>query len=288
MWYNIFKRNLKIYYKNYLIIKIMNEILHEDRAHHSCNCSSKKDKSAMKWLFFIFLVLSLSAVVVVSILRDKIVNNFPNQVAVNGQGKVSYQPDIAHVVLGVQIDKVEKSEEALKMLNEKVNQIISNLLTLGIETKDIKNQTYSLYPFYDYVEGVNTQTGYNANQQIVVRVNGIDNNFNLLNKVIAESAKAGANQVLGVSFESSKIEELKQEARILAITDARSKATVLASAIGVTLGDTVGWWENTVSPSPYQDFSSYSGSGGAGGTPIINSGSYDVIVELGINYQIAK
>lgn len=250
-----------------------------------CSCSRKS--GVMKWIVALVLVLSLSGVVVVSILRDRIVNNYNNQVSVNGQGKVSYQPDIANITLGVQIDKSATAEEALKMLNEKVGKIISSVLALGIDAKDIKNQTYSLYPYYDYVEGVNSLSGYNANQQLIIKVKGVDENFNILNQVVSESAKAGANQVLGVSFESSKIEDLKQEARILAINDAKNKALSLSQAIGVSLGDIIGWWENIINPSPYYDYSYYGGMGG-GGNPVINSGSHEVSVELTLNYKIKR
>lgn len=252
---------------------------------HVSTCCRGKNKW-LKLVLGIILILSLSGIVVISILRDKIVNNYPNQVSVNGQGKVSYQPDTANITIGVQIDKIENAEEALKMLNEKVNKIITALTALGIQSKDIKNQNYSLYPFYDYIEGVNTLNGYNANQQIVIKVAGIDKNFNILNQVVSESAKAGANQVLGVSFETSQIEELKQEARILAIADAKKKAEALSGAIGISLDEVIGWWENVISPSPYYDVN-YGGMGG-GGNPVINSGAHEVSVELTLNYKLKK
>ncbi len=242
-----------------------------------------KLRNSMKWVFLIFLVFCLSGVVAISILRDKIVNGSQNQVTVNGRGRISYQPDIANVVLGVQIDRMESSEEALNVLNEKVRKIISNLSLLGVDVKDIKNQAYSLQPIFDHIDGATILVGYNANQQIIIKVKGMDNNFNLLNQVISESVKAGANQVLGVSFESSKIEELKQEARLMAIEDAKLKSLTLANAIGVSLGETLGWWENIINPLPYHDYS-YVGMGGGG--PIINSGVHEVVVELGINYKI--
>jgi uncharacterized protein YggE len=242
-----------------------------------------KSRSPMKWVFLIFLVLCLSGVVAISILRDKIVNNNQNQVTVNGRGSVSYQPDIANVVLGVQIDRMENSEEALKVLNEKVGKIITNLTLLGVDAKNIKNQAYALQPIFDHIDGANILVAYNANQQIIIKVEGMDNNFSLLNQVISESVKAGANQVLGVSFESSKMEELKQGARLLAIEDAKLKSSTLANAIGISLGEKVGWWENVINPSPYYDYS-YLGTGGGG--PIINSGVHEVVVELGINYKI--
>lgn len=261
----------------------MSENLKEKK--ETCFCSGKN--KTVKWIAAIILILAISGIVVVSILRDRIVNNFPNQVSVVGQGKISYQPDIANVSLGVQIDKAQTAEEALNMLNEKVTKIINSVIVLGVEAKDIKNQTYSLYPYYDYIDGVNTLSGYNANQQIIIKVKGAENNFALLNKIISESAKAGANQILGVSFESSKIEDLKQEARILAIKDAKEKADVLSQAIGISLDQIVGWWENIINPSSYYDYSYYGGMGGGGG-PVINSGSHEVSIELTLNYKIKK
>lgn len=263
----------------------MSENLKEKKEADNCSCGCFKGNRTMKWIVAIVLILSLSGIVVVSILRDRIINDPLNQVSINGQGKISYQPDIANVTLGVQIDKAETAEQALSVLNEKVKKIITIVTGLGIDSKNIKNQTYSLYPYYDYIDGINKLNGYNANQQVIIKIDGVDGNFDLLNRVIAESAKAGANQVLGVSFESSNIENLKQEARILAIKDAKLKAQTLSQAVGISLGDIVGWWENIINPSPYYDYS-YGGMGGGG--PIINSGSYEVNVELTLNYKIKK
>lgn len=236
-----------------------------------------------KFVIFLVAILSLSGIVTVSILRDKIVNSSQNQISVAGQGKVKYQPDTANITLGVQVDKVKNAEEALTILNEKVNKIIAAVKVLGIDSESIKNQNYSLNPFYDYINGVNTLSGYNANQQIIIEVKGVDSNFNILNQVISESAKAGANQVLGIAFSSSNIENLKQEARVLAIADAKKKAETLSSVVGVSLGDIVGWWENVISPSPYYD---YSGAGMGGGSPAISSGLYETTVEVTLNYKI--
>jgi len=243
-----------------------------------------KSNGLMKWGFLTFLVICLSGVVIISILRDRIVNNYQNQVSVNGQGRVSYQPDIANISLGVQVDKIENSEEALKILNDKVGKIISSVTLIGIDSKNIKNLTYSLSPVYDYVDNINTLTGYNANQQIIIRVQGVDNNFEILNKVILEAAKSGANQVLGVSFESSEIENLKQEARLLAINDARDKAASLSQSLGLPLGEIVGWFENVINPSVYNEYSSY--NNGYGGFPTVTNGKHEVVVEMSVNYKI--
>ena len=128
-------------------------------------------------------------------------------------------------------------------------------------------------------------------EQIVIKVNNVDKDISLLNKVVSESTKAGANQIDGITFESSNIENLKQEARILAINDAKSKAVDLSSNIGVSLGDIVGWWENVVSPTVDYSYSSYGeglGGGSDSGSTNISVGDYEVVVELNLNYKIKK
>ena len=247
--------------------------------------------TGFKLFTVIVFILALTTIVIISILRDRIVNNYNNQVSVTGRGEISYQPDIANVTLGVSINKSAKAEEALIALNDKVSKIEKALIGLGIEAKDIKTQTYSLYPYYDYINGVSVLGGYNANQQIVIKINNVDKDISLLNKVVSESTKAGANQIDGITFTSSNIENLKQEARILAINDAKNKAIDLASNIGVSLGDIVGWWENVINPTINYSYSSYGGEGLGGGgaeSSNISVGNYEVVIELNLNYKIKK
>jgi hypothetical protein len=248
--------------------------------------TSQRRHIGLKFVLIIVCILALTGVVIISILRDKIVNSNNNQVSVTGRGEITYQPDVASVILGVQIDKSAKAEEALISLNEKVNKISATLNSLGIT--DIKTQNYSLYPYYDYIDGINVLSGYNANQQIMVKVYDIDKNIELLNQVVSKSTEAGANQILGITFEGSNIEDLKQQARILAVTDAKKKAEALSTSIGVSLGEIVGWWDNTVSPSYNYSY----GVGGMGGSESgganVSAGTYKVIVELSLNYKIKK
>jgi len=226
----------------------------------------------------------LTGIIVISIVRDRIVSQQFRQVTINGQGRVSYTPDLAMLNLGVQIDKVAKPEEALNQLNSKVEGIVKALGAAGIADENIQTQNYSLYPQYDYKDNVSTVSGYNANEQLVIKIVDYDQNPEKLSQVIAASSKAGINQVNGLWFEASDINDLKQEARIKAIEDARSKSQVLAETAGVRLKKVVGWWENFIQPSPYY---SYDGKGGASGAnPQLPAGDREVIVELGVTYNI--
>jgi uncharacterized protein YggE len=251
--------------------------------------------SGVKWPKLVLVGLAMvliAAVVIVSIIRDRIVNQQQWQVSVIGQGKVSYQPDIANVTLGVQIDKVAQAPDALNQLNDRMTKIVESIKAVGITPEDIQTQNYSLYPQYDYIDNASKLSGYNANQQLVIKVRGIAENNALVSKVISEATKAGANQVLGVSFDVANIEELKQDARLQAVADAKMKAGKVAMAAGVRLDKVVGWWENVIQ-APGLSGSSFDGKGGMGSgnvqasaSPVIPAGSQEVIIEMNLNYRI--
>ncbi len=245
----------------------------------------------------IILIAAIAAICIISIIRDRIVNYPQWTVSVTGQAKIAYSPDVAKVALGVQIDKVAKADDALSQLNGKIAKVVAAIKAVGIADADITTQNYSLYTQYDYINSINggsgtsVVSGYNANEQVLVKVTDVVNNKERLNKVIAEASKAGANQVLGISFEPSNLEDLKQQARVKAMADAQGKAQSLAGAAGVKLKKVVGWWENIVQ-APGINTPYYDGKGGMGGgagtavSPTIPTGSQEIIIEESMNYQI--
>lgn len=248
-------------------------------------------KNQKNILIFSGIVL-LAAVVIVSILRERIVSENMETTTVVGRGKISYQPDIAVVNLGVQIDKANKAEEALNRLNETMNKVIDCAKTLGIPEEDIQTQSYSLFPHYDYLGeggGTSLPSGYDANQQVAIKVRGVDQSPEFPGKIIEEASKAGANQVVGVNFDISNLEELKQKARIAAIKDAKSKTAELAKAAGVRLGKMSGWYESVIKSPDSQNY--YGGMGGSAEkgsslNPQISGGTQEIIIEMGLNYKV--
>jgi len=230
-------------------------------------------------------MLLLSLIIIVSIVRDRIVDREQWQVTVSGTGKISYAPDIANVRLGVQIDKSQNAEIALADLNSKISKAMDAIKKIGIAEEDIQTQNYSIFPQYDYAEDISKFVGYNANQQLIVKVKNLAKDANLVSKIISESTKAGVNQITGITFDVSRLEELKQEARLVAIADAKKKAQSIALALGVKLGNVVGWWENPVQapgvPGPY-----YLDGKGGGDQAAVPAGGQEIIIEVGVNYKI--
>ena len=241
-----------------------------------------------KYILMALGIIVFGAIVIVSILRDRIVDTTKNQVEVIGEGKVSYKSDIANVSLGVHIDKAPTSQDAISQLNEKMTSVLAAIEKLGVAKEDITTQDYSLDPQYDYSNGAQTLSGYNADQKLTVKVRDIQSDSQKVGNVISAASQAGSNQMLGVSFDASNPNDLKQQARLLAIADARTKSSALAAAAGVKLGQVTSWHENfTQLPSPVQ----FAGALGASDKAVaptaeIPSGTQDITVEISLTYDV--
>lgn len=239
-------------------------------------------------------MLVLGTIVVAAILRERIVNPDKSQVSVTGRGIVSYQPDIANVTMGVQIDKVPKAENALEQMNEKTNKIIAALENLGISKDKIMTQNYSVYPQYEYKDGATNLVGYNANQQLVVKVENAASDKETLSKVIANATAAGANQINGISFDVSNLNDLKQQARLAAMADAKSKTNELVEAAGLKKTKRVfGWYETIIkAPDVEVGVPVYAGLGGSdsgktiASAPQVPSGVQQIIIDIALNYEV--
>lgn len=248
----------------------------------------KSEASAKaKPLVIIVGLILLTGIIVTAILRERIISTQYRQVTVMGQGRVAYEPDWAIINLGVQIDKVKQAEDALNQLNAKVGKIIEAVKAEGIDAADISTQNYNLYAQYDYKDNISSVSGYNANQQLVIKVRDYSSSPDRLNKVIAAASKAGANQINSLSFDASNVNELRQQARILALQDARSKSTALAEAAGVRIKDIASWWDNVIqSPTASTYGLGSAEKGGADNSSQLSSGNREIVVEVGVNYNI--
>lgn len=240
-----------------------------------------------KTILLVVGMILLAGIISLALLRERIVNPPLWQVTIMGQGKINYQPDIAVVLLGVNVERIATAAQALNKLNENMDKVFAAVKESGIPEEDIQTQNYSLYPQYDYINEISVLVGYNANQQIAVKVRNLKSQPDLVAKLIARTTAAGANRVEGVSFEVSNLEELKQQARIKALADAKSKSQDLAAAAGVKLTKVVGWWENIVQQPGIGQPSYFDGKGGGGGSPgTIPTGLQELIIDIGLNYQV--
>ena len=87
-------------------------------------------------------------------------------------------------------------------------------------------------------------------------------------------------------FWVDKDDDLKDQARKLAIEDAKTKAEKLAAQLGVKLVKITGFSENTSGyPVPMYEYKGY-GIGGGGETPQIQTGENEILVNVILTYEI--
>ena len=244
--------------------------------------------SKQKVALLLVAMVLIAGIVSLALLRDRIVNWPQWTVTVTGQGKISYQPDTAIVYLGTRVEKAISAERALTQLTNSMDKVLEAVKDLNIPDADIQTQSYSIYPQYDYIDGVSVLSGYTASQQLVVKIKNLTEQSDMVSELVAKATAVGANQVDGISFETSNIEQLKQQARLMAIEDAKNRAGALADAADVRLGKVIGWWDNIIQapgPQPYY-YGEKGGMGGGASSVAVPSGQQEIIIEVGVNYRV--
>lgn len=153
------------------------------------------------------------------------------QISVSGEGIVKVIPDEAILSIAVET-KGEVSAKVKKDNDVVIDKVLKYLKTTKINPKDIKSERVSLYPQYDYNKKKNY---YMAAQTINITLRDLTQ----YEVIMDELVKLGVNRVNGVTFQSSEIEKLKSEARVLAIKDAQKKASDYAGALGQKAGKAI-------------------------------------------------
>ncbi|MCE2653267.1 MAG: SIMPL domain-containing protein [Planctomycetaceae bacterium] len=160
---------------------------------------------------------------------------------ISGSGRVDAKPDFAVVVLGVDI-RAKTAAEAASEAAAATEKILAALRPLGsgpegMAIKGMKIQTsrVDLAPAYRYSNDNGDQRrtllGYDATSMIRVRIADPA----AIGKVMDVAVAAGANRIEGVQFELADALKARSEALTLAAQAARSKADVLAAALGLRI-----------------------------------------------------
>ena len=204
-------------------------------------------------------------------------------ISISGEGKVTAIPDIAQISLGIQTEKI-KVEIAQRENTEKMNKIIKELKGMNITAEDIKTSSYNIYPQYDWNDGDRTLRGYQVSQNVVVKIRDLDK----VGEVLGIAGSLGANQIGGLNFTIDEPEILKQQARELALLNARTKAEALAKVADVKLGKLVSFNESSGNQG-YPIYADYAmevkAMGGGDMAPDVEPGSQEIKIYV---YVISK
>ena len=238
--------------------------------------------------FFNFLIFVLMIVVIgylMASIDEKSRTAETKTITVTGTGEVYASPDIGVIDISVKTEDMDVSK-ASSDNSEKMTGIISFIKGEGIEEKDIKTTGFNINPRYEYnyKTGERTLVGYEVAQTVNVKIRDLTK----IGKVISESTTLGANDISSLSFIIDNDEAVKEQAKELAIKDARAKAKNLEKALGVTMIRIISFSENA-----YPVYDSYYGMGGgetmkssAPVVPTIETGQNKVTSNVSITYSI--
>lgn len=150
---------------------------------------------------------------------------------VRGTGTVKETPDIAIISGGVS-SRGDTASSAMAINRRTMNNVFAAMKSAGIEGRDMQTSNLSLRAEYDYSNRQNGEPapliGYQASNQLTMKVRDLSTLGGMLDTLV----RAGGNTFSGLSFALSDPSAARDEARRLALRDARHKAELYADEAG--------------------------------------------------------
>ncbi|MEY4373172.1 MAG: hypothetical protein RL219_1941 [Actinomycetota bacterium] len=168
-------------------------------------------------------------------------------VTVNGVGIVKVVPDVLDLSFGSEAF-APTAVAALTTAGNSADAMVKYLKSADVDAKDIRTSQVFLSPTYDYNDGTSRITGYQASVTIDVRMRDTSKATALLDGLsgIAGNTLRLRSMAWAVDDPSAALDD----ARSAAMKDAINRASVLAKAGDVRLGDVISISESSQSVQP--------------------------------------
>lgn len=153
-----------------------------------------------------------------------------SSIRVTGAATVAVNPDRAYVDVGV-VTQMPQSQAAVSQNALKLDAVLKSLRKALGANADIKTNSYSLNPDYQYHAsgGLPTISSYTATNVVRVTVDDLGK----IGTVIDTATGAGANRVPNIQFALKDEQSVRTQALHDAAVRARSEAEALAAALGL-------------------------------------------------------
>lgn len=154
-------------------------------------------------------------------------------ITITASGQVAAEPDIATISTGV-VTESDTARAALTANSAAMRKVIEGLKATGVAAKDLRTSQLAIEPRYtgSSVSKVATIQGYRVTNRIQVTLRDMSR----LGETLDQVSSLGANQMGGIQFVVSKAETLTDEARTIAMQNARRRAELYAKAAGAEVG----------------------------------------------------
>jgi uncharacterized protein len=193
-----------------------------------------------------------------------------NLITVSGTASLDTAPDEAELSIGVQTLNNDASISQQRNADI-MHEVTAAIRAAGIPAENISTSQYSLYELKEWNQLTqrDVSKGYQTTNTVIVTTDDLS----IIGKVIDAAAKAGANNIGGITFKLSKDKEskVKQEVLALAALNGKEKAIAIASSLKVVLGALSQVSETQFYYNPVVMESVAKASAGAAPTPITPS-----------------
>lgn len=210
-------------------------------------------------------------------------NTPPPAITVQGEGVVSAPPDTAILQIGADVQAATVAD-ARSQAAGAASAIIAAAKADGVADADVQTAQFSIQPQYNNQNGHQTLTGYTVENLVQIKVRALDS----VGKIIDGAVAAGGNAtvVRGITFTIDDTTALAQQARQLAVKDAKAKADEYAAATGVSVGRPIAITEQSAPPPrAFAPTASLAAPAAPAPTPVA-PGTLDVRVTVTIAYAI--
>ena len=112
-----------------------------------------------------------------------------NTINAEGVSQIKAVPDLVTIYFNVET-KGTTSADATQKNSEIVDNLITNLVKLGLERKEIVTQNFNVYPDYSWVNGQRKEEGYRATHSIKVEIS--TDRTDKIGQIIDAGVNAGA------------------------------------------------------------------------------------------------
>lgn len=235
---------------------------------------------------------------------------------VSGQGSVRAQPDLAVISVGVQ-SQAEDARQAIEENSETMAEVLEAIRDAGVEDSRIQTVGLNIQPIYSPTNdfeprGESRIPSGNFGQVPEIAAYRVTNTVfvelplmtptadtmtptadaQLVGEVLDAAFQAGANIAGNLQFSLEDRESVVEDALRQAVENAESKARVMATALGVTLGNPILIIEDFTSgaePMPrFMPQVAADASFGGGFAPPVEGGEIRITTQVRVTYSITS
>lgn len=153
-------------------------------------------------------------------------------VTASGEGKATVAPDLARITFTAKYRNLDPAS-AKQAVDRSIEAFLDLAPRFGLAPAHVRASDLSVTEDTDYDErDRKVSNGFIATREVTVELRELTRLGEFLDAALA----TGMNEVDNISFESSRADALRTEARDKAVAQAREKASGLAKAFGGALG----------------------------------------------------